>query len=123
MIDFQTGDADSSDLGPVSVAITVFKGAFMFLSSPSDLRPVLEQLPEWKQILEIVKEIDTLKQRIDILEQALQRAPQANQCPRCRELSYRLRKTEPDPTFATSGMQRRVYQCGACDYTEHRLFN
>lgn len=90
----------------------------MFSISAADLLKLLEQLPVWKQVIGMSKEIDALKKRVEMLEQSQQSTPKADQCPKCRGLSYRLDRTELDPTFGELGVQRRVYLCASCRHTE-----
>lgn len=92
----------------------------MFSLSASDLLKLLEQLPVWKQLVGMSKEIEALKKRVELLEQLQQQAPKADQCPKCRGLAYRLKETIADPTFAVLGVQRQVYECSSCGHTEHR---
>ncbi|MDN7871292.1 hypothetical protein QZM26_17940 [Burkholderia multivorans] len=92
----------------------------MFSISSGDLLKLLEQLPVWKQVVGMSKEIEALRKRVELLEQSQQQIPQADQCPKCRGLAYRLDRTEADPMFGRLGVQRRVYVCGSCGHTEHK---
>ncbi len=71
----------------------------------------------WKQVVGMTKEIEALKKRVELLEKSQNAAPKADQCPKCRGLSFRLERTELDPTFGDVGVQRDVYQCGSCGYS------
>ncbi|CAG9177668.1 hypothetical protein [Cupriavidus pampae] len=92
----------------------------MLSFSVSDLVKLLEQLPVWKQVIGLVKEVEALKKRVEMLEKSQTQTPKGDECPRCHGLSYKLERTEADPTFGDMGVQRRVYVCGSCGHSEYK---
>ncbi|MGS1060560.1 hypothetical protein [Burkholderia glumae] len=92
----------------------------MFSISSGDLLKLLEQLPVWKQMVGMSKEIEALRKRVELLEQSQQQIPKADQCPKCNGLAFKLDRTIPHPTFGMMGKQLRVYVCGTCGHTENR---
>ncbi|WP_454731863.1 MULTISPECIES: hypothetical protein [Cupriavidus] len=92
----------------------------MLSFSVGDLVKLLEQLPVWKQVVGLVREVDALKKRVEMLERSAAQAPKRDECPKCHGLSFGLDRTEADPMFGDVGVQRDYYKCGACGYERHQ---
>ena len=63
-------------------------------------------------------EVEALRKRVEMLEaERTQRAPLADECPKCRSLTYRLDLEEPEPPpFGKHGGRQRVYRCSNCQF-------
>ena len=88
--------------------------------SLSDLIKLLEQIPAWKKLSSMPGEIEALRRRVELLEQSANRVPRGDECPKCHGLSYRLDRSERDPTFGALGVQRHFYRCDSCGYEAHK---
>lgn len=84
--------------------------------SLGDLAKLMEQLPIYKQMISLKGEVEALRKRVELLEQSASATPKADQCPKCRGLSFGLDRTVADPTFGDLGVQRDYYRCQSCGY-------
>lgn len=64
-------------------------------------------------------EVTELKQRIEMLERRL--AGGGDICPRCKEPTFNLTNSAPDPIFGAAGGQRRTYECSKCGFNESKI--
>lgn len=103
-------------------------------------------LPSYKEILELIKTGATIEAQEKIMELrqaalalqeenielrnqviALQEqvkslsAADGEPCPSCRQRSWVVAKSEPDPTFGDLGAIKRTYNCSSCGFTETKL--
>lgn len=103
-------------------------------------------LPSYKEILELIKTGATIEAQEKIMELrqsalalqeenielrnqviALQEqvkrlsAAEGDPCPSCRQRTWVVEKSEPDPQFGRLGGIRRTYKCSACGFTESAL--
>ena len=58
----------------------------------------------------------SLKQRLDVWEKG-------DRCPKCRIGSWDLIESKPHPIFGEMGTLERRYQCSECGFTENQRFN
>ncbi len=85
-----------------------------------DVMKALDRIPGWKRISDAPRQIDALEQRVAALEARLTPAA-GDQCPRCREMAFRLIETVPaDPPWNTLGVRVDVLRCSACRYEDRR---
>jgi len=92
--------------------------------SVSDIIKLLDQIPIWKRLVSLVKEVDELKARVAILEETARKpaAPAPELCPLCESGSLKVIAVRPHPQFGTFGAQLRTLKCTneACGHTENR---
>ncbi|MEX3614345.1 MAG: hypothetical protein VB141_11460 [Burkholderia gladioli] len=81
----------------------------MLSFSSGDLLKLLEQLPVWKQVVGMSKEIEALRKRVELLEQSQRQVPQADQCPKCNGLAFKIGKTIPHPVTSSFNPIELVY--------------
>lgn len=84
----------------------------------SELNTLLEKIPLWAKLQSVPSEIESLKLRITALE-AVINTTAAGKCPKCSAMTFKLDRTEPDPTFGDLGVQRDVYVCSSCNYSKY----
>jgi hypothetical protein len=85
-----------------------------------DVMKALDRWPLWKRIQGLPDELEQLRERIESLERRLAPAT-GDQCPRCREMTFRLVDTKPlpGPVGALGAMQDH-FHCSSCDYKTQR---
>ncbi|WP_063657120.1 hypothetical protein [Candidatus Arsenophonus triatominarum] len=81
----------------------------------SELDNLLEKIPLWKKLKSVPSEVEDLKRRVIELEKIINSKP-GDKCPKCGDMTYRLDRTEPDPTFSDVGVNRNFYKCSSCGY-------
>jgi predicted RNA-binding Zn-ribbon protein involved in translation (DUF1610 family) len=83
-----------------------------------DILELLKALPEWNRLTKLPAEVEALRRRVEMLEASRnQRTPLADECPKCRSLTYRLDREEPEPSpFGNMGARQRVYRCNNCGF-------
>jgi hypothetical protein len=87
------------------------------MTAVENVLALLKTWPAWKRITEAPREIDALRKRIELLEQAIAtRAPGPDECPRCHSLTWRLLREEPDPVFGHMGARQKVWGCSSCSH-------
>jgi hypothetical protein len=93
--------------------------------SVSDIIKLLEQVPIWKRLIQIVKEVEDLKTRVAALEAARGKPPGVATCPICGTGDLKVVSSRQDPTFGVFGVQERTLKCSTpgCDHTEKRQFD
>lgn len=78
---------------------------------------LLGKWPAWKRITAAPDEIEALRQRVEILEAALRtRTPQADECPKCHSLTWRITGNRPDADFGAMGVSYDRWACSHCGY-------
>lgn len=85
-----------------------------------EITTLLEKIPLWKRLKTLPAEVEELKNRVAQLEARVSGGGAADICPKCRNPSFELDRTENDPTFGDLGIQRRVYVCSGCGHTEYK---
>lgn len=90
--------------------------------SVSDIVKLLEQIPIWKRLTQLVKEVEDLKSRVAALEQEKLKPP-AELCPICETGSLKVIAVAPHKAFGRMGVQERTVKCDneACGHTEKRM--
>ena len=83
-----------------------------------DVLELLKAVPEWNRLMKLPAEVEALRKRVEMLEaSSTQRTPLADECPKCRSLTYRLDREEPEPgPFGALGARQRVYRCSGCQF-------
>lgn len=85
--------------------------------SVGDILKLLDQIPVWKTLATLPKQVRELEARIAALEG--RQAKPSRACPICGS-DMKIESVEPDPTFAFAGVQRHNLACTACAHTEQR---
>jgi uncharacterized protein with PIN domain len=83
-----------------------------------DVIRALERIPAWKRLNQLPDEVAALRARVELLERAgTQRTPQADECPRCHSLTWRLLREEPEPEpWGSMGARQTVWACSTCSH-------
>ncbi|TWB15594.1 hypothetical protein [Nitrospirillum bahiense] len=90
--------------------------------SVTDIVKILDQIPIWKQLIAIPKEIKSLQERVAALEADLKARPAPIPCPVCESGGLKVKAVRPHPTFHFAGRQVREMECDnpACGHKENR---
>jgi hypothetical protein len=83
-----------------------------------DVLELLKALPEWNRLLKLPAEVESLRNRVVLLERALAtRQPGQDECPKCHSLTYRLDREEAEPgVFGSMGARQQVFRCANCQF-------
>jgi hypothetical protein len=74
------------------------------------------ELAELKgEVSTLIEENTDLKQQVRTLK-----GLDAERCPRCSKLTWRLEDSRPDLVFGVLGVTERTYRCGECAFTEKK---
>lgn len=92
----------------------------MLMTVVVEVTALLEKLPLWKRLKTLQNEVEDLKAHVAQLEARVAGGGAADICPKCRNSSFEINRTENDPTFGDLGVQRRVYVCAGCGHTEYK---
>jgi hypothetical protein len=74
-----------------------------------------------QQALDIQNENQNLRDEIRQLKARLAETVEAEPCPRCHKKGWHVESSAPDHDFGHAGINRRVYKCSFCDFTENKL--
>ncbi|MGF3022687.1 ABC transporter C-terminal domain-containing protein [Methylobacterium aquaticum] len=88
--------------------------------SVGDIIKLLDQIPIWKTVSALPKQVKALEERVAVLEEQLKKpAPANDPCPLCGE-PMKITKVSPHRTFGRLGIQNRQHTCSACGHNEER---
>lgn len=81
-----------------------------------DVMKTLDRIPIWKRLQTLPPEVDALTKRVAALEARLAPAT-GDQCPKCRAMTFKLDRTEPEPEpWGSMGAMQTVRRCSSCNY-------
>ena len=101
---------------PFSVSMVLFKGGVVV--SVKDIISILDKIPIWKQLKELPGRVEELEQRLALLEN--KPVSTGDICPKCKNETFELISTEPDPLMGQMGIQLRKYKCSSCNFEESK---
>ncbi len=64
----------------------------------------------------MLEENDELKRKLRAIDNS-----DFDPCPRCKQPTFRLEESKPDPTFGEIGGRVHSFRCSNCDYTDQKF--
>lgn len=84
-----------------------------------ELNDLLDRLPLWARIKALPDKVETLQQRVALLEAQFSGKP-GELCPVCNAPGFRRTGSKPDPVMGALGVMLDSYVCAGCGHAEDR---
>ncbi len=74
-----------------------------------------------QQVVSMKEENILLREENIQLKEQISNFAKGDPCPKCKQPSWEIESSKPDPTFGDLGGQRRTYKCSECGFTEDKV--